>query len=188
MAKGKAATGSTDGPNGKKRRAPRAGRKRAGMDGINRPVLELVEELMVEGRLDGEASEAIAKKIAKAVNPPVSVRQAQRYMGQVYAKWDEEAENDPNFRKARRSWIREMLDRAALMALGEEDSCNVFVEGHGPGLSSTVYSEGPKTDLKALSAIVKDLMRLDGLEKPIKVEHSGEVTGVLVVPGQRVAV
>lgn len=184
MAKGKG-SGSTDGQNGGKRRGSGKGRKRAGHAGINRPILEIVEEMMVQGRVAGHSSEQIAKDVGKAVDR--SFRQAQRYMSQVHAKWEAERDKDPGYVQARRSWVRDQYELGLRIALGEVHSHNVFVEGRGPGMSETTYTDGPKTDLASFRGILKDLVLLDGLAKPIKIEHSGEVTGVLVVPGQRVA-
>lgn len=157
---------------------PKSRARKRGATGINRPVLEYVEQAIIELAPKGMTAKRIEEVIAKQVK--VTTRQARTYMGQVYAKWEAESEANPEIRNSRRYELREYLRAMLRMAMGWDDTQHVMVEGLGMGASKVVFVKGKKTDLKAAASIVNLLMRLDGIDAPIKVTVN---SGVLVMPG-----
>ncbi len=144
-------------------------KRKPGENAVQPARLDIVEELLASGMRSGMVVQEAMRVLS------ISQRTAERYVSKVYDRWETE---EPETRAARRAAMRATLQRMLAMALGEEpcrrtlEGMETKADGDGDG---RIDVEFVSTDLATAVRISDRLAKLDGLDAPSKIEHSGSV-------------
>lgn len=139
--------------------------RKQGHNDVQPARLTYVEDLLASGMRSTAVVQAAMATLG------VSKRTAERYVAKVYDKWE------PETRAARRAAMRAQLQRMLAMAMGDEPQRRTVESSSGEDGKDPqrVDIDVVCTDLASAVRIADRLAKLDGLDAPSKVEHSGQV-------------